>query len=869
MKQDLHIPPPKWPLKVLRFILRKEYVEEIEGDMEEIFRDNLENMSLAKARRLYTWEMLKLLRPVLLKNLHALEHLNQYGMFKNYVKTSSRSLMRNPLNSFINLFGLSVAIGICIFVFAYAQWVYSTDQFHLNKNNVFLVTFSANRDGTVQEHGRTPRPLGELLKSDFPQIEKICRVEDRNVVVKYGDKVFHERVRLTDPEFLTMLTFPMKWGSSGTLRDLNSIILSEDMSIKYFGDENPVGRDILIKFDEHRSKAFKVTGVADKFPVAHTIEFSFLINFDNLTASEDNFDYHDWSKFVNATFVQVKKSSDLNSVKQRMSKYKILQNAAVDEDWAITSFHFEPLATLHERSGKIRDDISWSSDNNFKSIVFMGVIAGFMLTLACFNYINIGIVSAAKRLKEIGVRKTIGATRSVVIVQFLTENVVVTFFALVVGFLLGYFIFVPGFETLWNFSMGFRMSDPRLWIYLPVILLLTAIASGSYPAFYISRFQVTGILKGSLKFGKKNPLTKVFLCFQLILTCVFITAAVTFTKNTSYMAQQSWGYDQHNTLYVSVPDRAAFEKLDALVVQNPNVVSTSGSTHHLGRKSSSSVIHLPGRQAEVVEFDVDADYLNTMGITLASGRSFINNSESDKKMIIVNETLVKNLHIQNPIGQQLRVDSVQCEVIGVVKDFHSTSFFTEIKPIIFRLSEKENYRYIAIRVTPGTERDTYKAVQAQWTTLFPETPFDGGFQEDVWASYYEQIGIHALVWNVFATLALIMASLGLYGLVTLNVTGRVREFSIRKVLGAGFISITSNIGKQYAVLLGIALIVAIPVSYLLIKYILDIAYTYHIPVTYSIVTSSIIVMVMILLTTISTQIGKVLRANPVDGLKVE
>src|SRR5258706_841233 len=411
MVETNHITPPQWPLKLLRFFVKKRYLEEIEGDMEELFYDNVEHLSYRKAKRIYTLEMLKLLRPILIRNLEVLERINQYAMFKNYFKISIRGLIKNPLNSFINVFGLSAAIGICVFAYGFARWTYSTDQFHEHKNEVYLITFFANRDGTEQQFGLTPRPLGEMLRGDFAQIKKVCRVEDKNVVMKYKDNVFHEHVRYTDPEFLEMFTFPLKWGTSKSLVDVNSIILSEDISIKYFGEENPIGLDILMIVGKDLSKAFKITGVAQKFPDAHTIGFDFLINIENLRTSEPGYDFHDWTAFVNATLVQVDHPSDLKTIERGMEKYKKLQNEAAQQDWALSSFVFEPLATLHQRSGNIRDDISRSSGDNYTSIIYMSIIAVFILALACFNYINIAIATAAKRLKEIGFRKTIGATR--------------------------------------------------------------------------------------------------------------------------------------------------------------------------------------------------------------------------------------------------------------------------------------------------------------------------------------------------------------------------------------------------------------------------------------------------------------------------
>jgi putative ABC transport system permease protein len=871
MDHSNNIHPPKWPLKVLRFFVKKEYLEEIEGDMEEIFHENLEKVSANKARRMYSWEMLKLLRPVLIKNMEGSNTLNQYGMFKNYFKTSLRSLMKTPLTSFINVIGLSIAIGICTLVYSFATWVFRTDQFHENKNEVYLVTFLANRDGMPQLHGQTPRPLGEMLKDDFAHIKKMCRVEDRKVVLKFNDNVFQERVRFTDRDFLDMFTFPIKWGTASSLGDVNSIILSEEMSIKYFGDENPVGLDILMKFDEKTSKVFKVTGVAEAFPKSRTIDFNFLINFENIKQSDPGYDFNDWSEFLNGTLIQVQNPSDLMAIERGMDKYKTLQNKDAEEDWAISSFAFEPLATLNERSGLIKGDISRSMDNNYKSIMFLAILGALMLALACFNYINIAIVSASKRLKEIGVRKTIGATRRIVIAQFLTENIVVTFFALILGLFFGVIFFIPGFEMANDFSMGFSLADKNLWIYLPCILLFTAIASGLYPAVYISKFEVISILKGSIQFGKKNPLTKVFLGFQLVIACILITNSVMFTQNSAYLAKRSWGYNQQGALYAEVPDRVAYEKLNAAIASDPNIQMISGSRHHLGKSNTTTVLHMPDRQYEVDQLSVDARYFETMGIAVKQGRVFKEHHENEKRTVVVNELFAKSLGIDESatVGYVFKIDSVQCEIIGVVKDFHSYNFFNPIHPTIFRVADKEDYRYLSMRVQPGSEKQTYEALQATWIKLFPESPFLGGFQEDVWPGYYDEIGVHATVWQVVAIITVLLASLGLYGLMTLNVAGRIKEFSIRKVLGAHLKNFAAIITQQYVLLFAIALIIGAPISYMLIKLLFDTAYTYHLPVTYSSVIIAMVVLVSVLLLTVSTQIRKVLKSNPVNGLKVE
>jgi putative ABC transport system permease protein len=859
--------PPQWPLKFLRFFLKKEYVEEIEGDLEEIFYDQVETFSINKAKRIYTWEVLKLLRPILLKNVTGSRSINQYPMFKNYFKTSFRSLIKNPLSSFINVFGLSVAIGICLLVYTFIEYDNSIDQFHENKNKVYLATFYAERDGSLQQYGTSPRPLGEMLQQDFNQIKKVCRIEDRGVVVKQEDNVFHERMRYTDPEFLEMFTFPLKWGTASSLSDLNSIILSEDMSTKYFGSENPLGKDLLVIFNDQVKKVFTVSGVAETFPKARAIDFNFLINYKNVRVANPQYELTNWKEFLNATLIQVESPLDLEPIAQGMDKYKVLQNEA-QQDWAISSFAFEPLATLFEKSSTIKNCIS--QDFNVEGRIGMPIIAIFMLALACFNYINIALVSASKRLKEIGVRKVIGANRFKVVVQFLTENIVVTLFALSVGMLMGVLVFIPWFVQFTGWPLETKLWNPNIWIFLLVLLLFTGIVSGIYPALYISKFEATRIFRGSLEFGRRNPLTKLFLGIQLVLACITITAGVVFTQNNSYQRSRSWGYNQKEALYVNVFDQVAFDKMKAALLQDPDVISLAGSSDHLGKEVSTAVLRLPpNNKYEVDQLSVDAHYFETMELDIIKGRGFKEHVASEDQKIIVNELLLQNLNITQPIGHQVEIDSIQFEIIGVVKEFHNESFFTKVKPTIFRMASENDYRYLSMRVKAGSELKTYANLQNQWAKLYPEIPFQGGYQEDVWSGYFNSLDKSVAFNRIIALIAVMLASLGLYGLVTLNVSGRVREFSIRKTLGAGIHNIASIIMKQYVVLTIVALIIGAPISYIFTKAYLDMLFSYSMPMGYSGIIISVFLLVLVLLIVISTQIKKVIKLNPVDGLKVE
>lgn len=863
---------PNFFYRLFKWLCKPELFEELQGDLEEAFEEKKAIYGTSRARTIYRKEVLKMIRPSVLRHLQPSPYFNHFIMFRNYFKTSLRGMVKNPLSSFINVFGLSVAIGVCLLVYTFLSWDQSIDRFHENKDEIYLATHFVNRDGAQEQYGLTPRPLGAMLKEDFVHIKKVCRVEDRPVVLKHGESVFHERIRYVDPEFMEMFTFPFKWGHAGALADVNSIILSNDMAVKYFGEENPVGEDVQVFFDGTRSKTFTIAGVAEAFPTAHAIEFGFLINFENFRVSEPGYDFHDWGASVNATLIQVENPSDLYHIAQGMEKYRKLQNEA-QPDWPISSFAFEQLTNLHLRSGNIRNGISY--DGNQEGRIGLTIIAIFMLALACFNYINIAVVSAAKRLKEIGIRKVIGANRRQVVVQFLAENVFVTSFALVLGFVLCLVVFMPWFTQFSGWNLEMDLVDKNLWIFLVFLLLFTGIASGIYPAFYISKFDVVKIFKGSVRFGQKNPLTKLFLVIQLVLACITITCSVVFTQNNTYLNNRAWGYNARGAMYIEVADESAFDQLRATMAQNPDVLSTAASKHHLGRTMASTVVRMPDREYEVKELAVDPHYFETLGLELLEGRVFLDHHESDRQAVVVNELFVKNLGLDQPdtadgpVGQIVKIDSTRYEVIGAVKDFHFYDFFNKMQPTIFRLAAPENYNYLSMRVRVGAERETYEALQAEWGALFPHIPFQGGYQDEVWGPFFDRVDKSERFTKVITSVAIMLACLGLYGLVILNVAGRLREFSIRKALGAGLRNIAANISKQYMVLAAVAMVIGAPLSYQFATAYLNMLFAYPIPVGFSSVAISMVLLMAMLLAVVLSQVRKVSKSNPVNGLRVE
>lgn len=789
-------------------------------------------------------------------------------MLKNYIKTAIRNLLKNKLTSFINIVGLAIAIGCVMVVYVYVSWEFSKDKFHVNSDRIFLLKNEINRDGNKQVWGFTPAPLGAMLKQDFPQIENIVRIDGRSGIFRHDDKVFNEFIRFTDPVFLEVFSFPLKWGENDALYDKSKIVLSENIAIKYFGEENPVGKQITITFGSQNPESFEVGAVFDKFPNTASFAFGILANYEKIKVAEPEYDFDDWKDFISATFIQMKDPKDTSIVSSKMDKYVALQNAA-RHDWPSESYTFEPLTTLSINSYKIRSSIS-SGDEPTGRIV-LSILGIFMLTLACFNYINIAVVSATRRLKEIGIRKVIGGNKKQLVFQFLSENLVITLFSLILGVGFGYFMFVPWFDQLFSIGLEFNLfSDPQLWIFLLAILLITGLVSGAYPAFYVSSFHAVEIFRGKQKFGSKNLFSKFFLTFQFILSFILIVGGLMFIQNGNYQKKRDWGYNQEQTLVIPVPDHAAYTQIKNVILQNPDITSVAGSRNHLGRSAGLVAVEILSKNHEFRIIDVGEDYLETMGLRLKEGRFFDKNLATDiDQSVIVNQTLVENMGWNNPIGETMIYDSTLYSVIGVLEDFHYFSFWNEIEPVFMRFTEEENYRYLSAKVKPGSITKTSEYLADTWKEYYPDLPYNGFFQDQVFQNYFDNITGHGKLMGFNATLAIILSCMGLFGLVSLKVNSKMKEFSIRKVLGAGISHLINGVNRQFLWVLIIASIIGGPLSLFLTKTLFESVYTYYMPITVIPVLYSGVLLFFTAAITVSSQIYKVIVTNPVDSLRDE
>ncbi len=787
-------------------------------------------------------------------------------MLRNYLTTALRNLRKNKLISFINIFGLSLALGCAITVFTFLEFAYTQDNFHEKRDKIYLVTNLVNRDGNPQQWGDSPAPIGPLLKEDYEQVTGMTRIDWRNCAMKYEDLVFTERVGFLDIDFFEMFDFPLKWGNYDNFNGETEIIISERVSEKYFGDENPVGRQVTMKFPRN-TLSFVIGGVFEQFPRNASFAVHIAAPFNQIKQADPDFKEDDWKDFIGATFIELRDTEDFPTIDEGMTKYVEIQNKA-DFEWPAESYPLEPLTTLSLRSEYISGDVSGGSDAAGNTVMFL--LGVFMLLLASFNYINTSIASGARRLKEIGIRKVLGGIRRQLIFQFIAENMIMTIMALLVGVLWAAILFVPGFESLFSVGLDLDFTSSRIWLFFIGIALLTGIASGAYPAFYISSFKPIVIFRGRQKIGK-NRFTKIFLTFQFILSLLLISGGIAFSLNASFIAKRDWGYSQEQVIAVPLVDSKDYIPLKSEFSQIPDIVSIAGSGNHAGRNTPLAVIETGGQKKEVRRIDAGENYVDLMELRLKDGR-LLNplSAEDQQENVVVNETFVDEFDIKDdPMQFTFRYDSALYNVVGVVHDFHYSHFYDKIQPLIMRVVPEEEYNYITVRTATGKSTAVFETLEEEWKGQFPDVPFLGFYQDEIWSWYFTGVKGHGQLLSAVAILSIILSCMGLFGLVSLNITFRIKEFSIRKVLGANTMNLTKVINRQFLVLLIIATILGVPLSFVAISGLMDTVYTYRMPDSPLPYVLATVLLFITSIATISSLILKVLRNSPADTLRSE
>lgn len=737
-------------------------------------------------------------------------------MLKNYLKLGFRNLIKHKASSFINISGLALAVGCCLMVFEYTYWAMHQDAFNTRINHLFVIEKVTDKNGNQQYHGDSPSPLGPALKNDFPQVKNIARLNYNSVIIKQKDNVFRDKVTFVDDDFYKMFDYAVKWGNKHHFTDKDGIVLTSELSEKLFGHRNAVGNPLAITFNVKGrtvTENFIVKGVFSKYPANASFSFSALIPHSRMVSLGID-KVGDWSETTNITFIETADEKTLSSIKSQDKKY-IDQYNAIHPDHQIVSFHYQALKTMNFHSYKV-------VDNHFSTmepigLIMLIVIAVSILLMVYFNYINITVASASSRLKEISVRKVMGSSRTQIIFQFIIENIIICTIAVFLGLFLAEVFFFPWFSSVAGFQLGTGFFlNSRIWIAAILLILVSALSGALYPSFYISSLDTISMMKGKAEMGSNNRFRKVLLGIQFILTFLSVSAAIAFIQETTQIKHKPWGYQPKNNVVVSLDNSSSYQTFTEELKRSKGIVAITGSVQPIGNYTKEILIKNEGKTKQVKSISVLPGFINQLGITITEGRDFNEKQLTDQKdAVIVNQAFLKMMNWSTAVGKSIRYNNHNYSVVGQVNDFHYESFEYEVAPILLMNTTPKDVKFVYIKSSSNIFSGAHEEIKNIWQKLYPYLPFDFYDQDQVFNGYFNGFSIISEVLVVTSLLMTVISISGVFGLALIILGKRMKEISVRKVLGADIIHLIYLIYKEFLFALTTAIIVGVPLSFFL------------------------------------------------------
>ncbi len=780
-------------------------------------------------------------------------------MFRNYFKIGVRNLTRNLGTSLINISGLSVSVGCAMTTFLFADFFFDLNSFHQNAANIYQVVSHVEENGEEKLFGPSASILKEQL-TGHEMIESLARLHYVAGNVKFGKNVFRERIMIADPELFDVFDFPLTQGSLHQFQG-NVVVINQHLAKKYFGDLDPIGKAINIKFDHSGPRSFKVAGVLQDVPSNNSFKPAILLPFDRYESITGH--RVSWLDDIRATFVLLHPNYAATDLRDLMSRLAKVQNEANPRS-LLLGYELITLGRLSKIAGAVQERTVYGNDEG--GTIGIAAIGFLLLLFACLNYVNIAIASAAKRLKEIGIRKVMGSTRINIVIQFLVENFILSAVAMILGVSACYFLLLPGFNYIAPVEIPFAFSSTTTAIlYLSGLFVLLGVLSGSYPAFYISKFQALGIFRGTNKIAGKNRFTRILLTIQFFLAFLTILSCFIFVDNGRYVKELSWGYDPADMLALQTPDAKARRALESLIDNDPKVETIASSYGHIGVRDRLLTFQHLETKFKALHYDVRPGYLSTLSVPLVAGRVF-EETEGESNTAIVNELFLKQMNWEDALGKQIDVMGESKTIVGVTGDVNHDFFDEAMRPMIFT-SGQESHDFLIVKATPGSLRTLDQSLAVAWEQVIPDDPYERYIQADLFDRDYTNVDANNLFMLSTAVMTILLSCLGLYGLLSFTLQQRVKEFSIRKVLGANISHLIHLSNREYFWILIVALGLGTPVSIWLMSFAVEWTFTFAKPFSLTPVVVSIGITLITILITVFGQIRRAVKVNPAEILR--
>lgn len=785
-------------------------------------------------------------------------------MWKNYLIIVARNIKKNFGYSFINLAGLAVGLACCILILLWVQDELSYDQFHENKDQLYRVI---RQEVDAQDDTGSiaiPFALAPILKKEFPEILDFTRYQERSwkesPMISYGDKKFYESgMSLVDPSFFRIFSFPFLKGDPQTaLQEPNSVAITEEVAIKYFGTEEPLGK--VLRYNNQMD--LKVTAVLEKIPVNSHIKFDFIAPIQML--GEQKLSGWSWESL---SYLLMKPHTRLDEMRKKLagSMTKYCPEKGVKQ-WKI---NLQRVTDIHLYQG----------EGDIKLIYIFSSIAIFILLIACMNYMNLAAARSAHRAKEVGLRKVVGAQKSQLVKQFLSETLLLSSFAAFLALLLVHFS-IGAFNNLTQKNLSMNIfNNPTLLLGLPALVLLVSFLSGSYPALVLSAYKPVNMLKGSILHGSRGTIfRKIMVIGQFTISIILLIGTLIIHQQLHYIQNKELGWNRENVVILPINEELAkqFQPFKQELLQSPRIANVTvassvptqiGNTNGIDWWEGKS----PDEPASAKFVIAEHDYLDTLGMKLIEGRNFSRTHQTDISNFIVNEAAVKLMKLKNPVGKGVEFMEVKGQIIGVVKDFHFRHMSQPIFPLILLIHPQHHeyfHRFVFAKISPGDIQKTLDYIKGVSDRYAPHFPFKYDFLDEEFDRLYRYEQYVARIVNYFTFLALFIACLGLFGLASFMTEQRYREIGIRKVLGASASGIVLLFIREFYKWVLIAAVIACPAAYYAMSQWLS-DYAFRIPLLWWPFALAAALAFLVAGLTVSYQSIRAAYINPVETIRSE
>jgi putative ABC transport system permease protein len=857
------ISPPKYPLRFLRWFCREDYLDEIEGDLIELFEKRCEK-SPEKARRRFVWDVVKSFRIRNIRSIKAGQNSNITAMFQHTILLAFRSFLRYKSAFAVNLIGLSTGLACAMFIYLWVNDELNVDGFHEKNDRLYQVMQHRVQDGALVTSTWVPGLTASTLEEEFPEVEyAIPTFGKGEYTLSVEEKDLQAEGQSVGKDLFNMFSFPLIQGDADqVLASNSSIVISETLARALFHSvDAAIGKTIQLEHDDQ----FQVSGVFKDIPNNSSLKFDFVLSF-NIYLEHAGWARR-WQTSWPETYVLLTPGADFAAFNEKIAD---LIKRKTNGEITYRTMFAAPYAASY-LYGNYENGLQ--AGGRIEYVRLFSVIAIFIIAIACVNFMNLSTARASRRLKEVGIKKAVGAGRSALAFQFLGESMLLTVIAMILATGL-VALLLPQFNLLTGKQLSLHFGSA---ITLPfvAIALVTGLVSGSYPALYLSSFSPSAVLKGKLnKSTGETWARKGLVVLQFTISIIMMVSVTVVYKQIEFVQNKHLGYDKENILLLDRKgwDPGALKTFLSEAKKVPGVLHASSIEHTLiEHVASTNGVSWPGKDPEnKTEFEmmaVNYDMLELLGVEVEAGRLFSREFGADSTKVIFNEAAIKLMGLNDPVGMQINLWGEDRQIIGVLKDFHFESLHKDVEPVVLWLAPHRTSK-IAIRLEAGKEKEVIAQLEPLYNTFYSGFPFDYRFLDQQYQQEYLTEQRVSTLSRYFAGLAILISCLGLFGLAAFTAERRLKEIGIRRILGSSMVQIVYMLSASFSKMVLVAIVIALPVSYFLTDYWLD-NFAYRIDLKWWYFASSGVLALVITWLIVGWQSLKVASVSPSKYLRQE